>query len=230
MRSLVIIFLLVVWLGASAEACQCTGDGNGRGNSPCGSEHGDGLGGDSRYRRWCYVSGDGSCPDQMNSVTIPGNYWSYSACYDISQVVICPETTNRMACLEDVGTVVTRRYEASCQCTGDGNGNSSPPCGTEYGDGFRGNREYRRWCYVYGDGSCPDQMNSLQTSRYWSYSACYDVPKEEQDCGCTFLFGYCQQSCTAFESLGQIVTRRYGGGGSGAWRRVSGGRWSRQGK
>merc|ERR1711909_4617 len=95
----------------------------------------------------------------------------------------------------------------SCECTGDGNGDHYPPCGTDYGSGLQGEGIHRKWCYVTGDGSCSDQMNALKTPRFWSHEACYDI---------AYAFGGADR-----------VNVRYGGGGSGSWKRPGrNGRWN----
>merc|ERR1712126_240268 len=122
-----------------------------------------------------------------------------------------------------------------CACNGDGNG-SNPPCSTDRGEGLLGDPEHRRWCYV-DPGQCFDGVTYQDA--VWSYSACYEGTEslefsyrinkwKKQNCGFAVQGdSYCRQNCTGdlrrcCDHAGSFATRpkkRYGGGGSGAWKR-----------
>merc|ERR1712059_10745 len=90
-----------------------------------------------------------------------------------------------------------------CRCNGDGDSDYWAPCSSDYGDGLYGLSEYRRWCYV-DRGDCWDEKEALKTPRWWSHQACYkDGPPRHGNA----------------TSNGRNLVQRYGGGGSGSYRR-----------
>merc|ERR1712115_20233 len=133
-----------------------------------------------------------------------------------------------------------------CECNGMGAGVDGvhAPCEAQWGQGIEDRREYfgvyygdiiigdkRRFCFV-DEGVCPDQKKTTN-NRFWSHLACYEIPQlreddeeEEGDGGGP----QCDGVNIIRDSASVAVTflkRRYGGGGSGSWRRPwrKGGRW-----
>merc|ERR1712059_49561 len=136
------------------------------------------------------------------------------------------------------------RVAGECLCNGDGDSDHWAPCSSDYGDGLDGNSELRRWCYV-DRGDCWDEKEALETPRWWSHQACYKdgppdppPPRElkvedgmyietsyasDRNTKCVWAVGASKETkqCVdqLFESYGRKQVYRYGGGGSGSYRR-----------
>merc|ERR1712115_332658 len=100
---------------------------------------------------------------------------------------------------------------STCDCNGLGAGadGEHAPCQAVWGDGLDGDPELRRFCFV-DSGVCEDQKN-LTENIYWSHRACYEF--EYIKTTCQFIPG------TSCSSGARRLLFRYGGGGSGSWKR-----------
>merc|ERR1712098_124330 len=111
-------------------------------------------------------------------------------------------------------TLLFKPTACECECNGIGAGVDGvhAPCEAQWGEGVVGYPDKRRFCFV-DEGVCPDQKKTSK-NRFWSHLACYDsIP------------GKCPAGHLCF--VGNTLVRRYGGGGSGSWRRPrrKGARW-----
>merc|ERR1712059_1091 len=106
------------------------------------------------------------------------------------------------------------RVAGECLCNGDGDSDHWAPCSSDYGDGLDGNSELRRWCYV-DRGDCWDEKEALETPRWWSHQACYkDGPPDPRE-----LRVEDGMYIENVQAVGRKQVYRYGGGGSGSYRR-----------